>query len=199
MLTLGVESMVRIVDDDELDVIGGRGRKVIDATDLYRRVELEKVLWSGRMDGLDESALAELVGLPGRDVAGIMESLLSRVQTDNAMMARVWAIRQTIALWAEVYSEAAIQWRGSHDPRYAEIMRGALKDIRDIWGVDSAKRLVVEGNVRVGVMHGVLGGLNAEELRMLEGIFGGSEARGSVVPGVIDSGAVDTCPELPQP
>jgi len=141
-----------------------------DITSLYRRGHLEKVMWERRLEGLSDDEIASLVGLPAGEVRKSLERMLVRVQTDADVLARSWAIRQTMALWGEVYGVAAQEWLVTKDPRYAEVMRGALSDIRAIWGVDKAKR-VLHAHAVAGVIHTDLGRLTKDELEMLSRIF----------------------------
>lgn len=159
----------------------------VDATNLYRRAEVERRIARGILDGRDESELCELLGLPGRDVKGIVNRLAQRVQNESAEIARIHAIKQTGALMA-LYLDAEKQWQETKDPRYAEQMRGSLSDIRKIWGVDAPQRIALGGSLNVsgGVLGGVLGGLDDRTLdfldRLLEGGNPGTGQDGEGIP-----------------
>jgi hypothetical protein len=159
--------------------------RVVDTVSLYRRGHLEKVMWERRLDGLTDDQIASLVGLPCGEVRKTLEKMLVRVQTDGELLARSWAVKQTMALWTEVYQVAADEWLLTKDPRYAEVMRGALKDIRDIWGVDKAKR-VLHAHAVAGVIHTDLGRFSKDELEMLARLFPAGE--GNPVPPGLDAG-----------
>ncbi len=149
-----------------------QGKKAIDTVSLYRRAAIERQLSLGATDGLTESELAELVGLPGGEVRGIMESLLHRVQQDSVAISRTWAIRQTAELWG-LYLRNEEQFKETNDPRYSAEARGCLEAIRKIWGVESPQRMQIAQYIKVdrGVMGGILGSLSDEELTVIEGIF----------------------------
>ena len=157
----------------------------IDTVDLYRRAEVERRVARGILDGKDEAELCEMLGLPNREVNGIATKLAQRVQSDAVEIARIQAIKQTTALTA-LYMDAQKLWSETNDPRYAEQMRGALSDIRKIWGVDAPQRIALGGNLNVkgGVLGGILGGLDDRTLDFLESIFergnggGGSDGEG---------------------
>jgi len=157
-----------------------RGVEVVPkktAVDMYKQAELEKTLWESRLEGMSDDQLASMVGLPTGVVSRTLGKMLQKVQTDAASISRAWALRQTMALWTEIYSVAAEEWLKTRDPRYAEVMRGALADIRKIWGVDAPQR-AIHGHVVAGVIHTKLGGLSKDELEYLSQIFptGGDDA-----------------------
>ena len=150
--------------------------KQVDVTNLYRRAEVERRIARGIVDGRDEAELCDMLGLPSDDVTDIVNRLSVRVQAEAVEIARVQAIKQTGAL-TSLYMEAERRWRATGDPRYAEQMRGALADIRKIWGVDAPQRVALGGtlNVRGGVLGGILAGIDEGTLRLLSGIFEGSD------------------------
>lgn len=145
---------------------------VVDTTDLFRRAEVEKRIARGILDGKDELELSDLLGMPRRDVVDIVSRLAARVQAEGPEIARIHAIKQTGMLQA-LYLEAQIQWSESHDPRYAEQMRGALSDIRKIWGVEAPQRIALGAVVAGtgGVLGGILGDVDDSTLEMLAGLF----------------------------
>jgi hypothetical protein len=152
---------------------------LIDVSSMYRRAEQERLVSRGVLDGHDESELSEMLGLPSRDVKGIMNRLAARAQAEGVEIARIHAIRQTGQLVA-LYLRAETEWEATKDPRYAEQMRGCLSDIRKIWGVEAPQRIALGGtlNVKGGVLGGILGNLGDRELELLESIFEGSNGGG---------------------
>lgn len=153
------DRMTRIVGGDDL-------------TSLYRRAEVERRIARGILDGKDEKELCELLGLPNREVQGVVEKLAARVQSEAADIARIHAIKQT-GMLTTLYLDAQKRWNETHDPRYAESMRGALADIRKIWGVEAPQRIALGGtlNIKTGVLGGVLSGLSDEQLDALDAVF----------------------------
>ncbi len=154
--------------------------RVVDATSLYRRAEVERRIARGILDGRDEVELCDLLGLPTGDIRDIVNRLAERVKVESVEIARIQAIKQTGALMS-LYLSAQVQGELMKDPRYAEQMRGALRDIRDIWGVDAAKRVNLGGtlNVKGGVLGGILGGLDDRTLDFLESLFAGGNGGAS--------------------
>jgi hypothetical protein len=144
----------------------------MESLSIFRRAELERRIAAGISDGASEEELSELVGLPRRSVEGVIECLTARVQSEAGEIARIHAIRQTGQLTA-LYSDALREWESTRDPRYAEIMRGVLADVRKIWGVEAPQRLLLGvGEVSEGgVLGGILGRLSESELEVLDGIF----------------------------
>jgi hypothetical protein len=168
----------------------------MDVGEMYRRAEVERRVSRGVLDGHDEGELSEMLGLPSRDVKGIMNRLAARAQAEGVEIARIHAIRQTGQLVA-LYLRAETEWESTKDPRYAEQMRGCLSDIRKIWGVEAPQRIALGGalNVKGGVLGGILGSLGDRELELLESIFeggnGGGRADGAGIPaleGVCEAG-----------
>ena len=149
----------------------------IDTTDLYRRADIERRIARGVMDGLTEKELAEVIGLPSREVGSIVGLLTARIQGEANEIARIHAIKQTGQLSA-LYLSAEEEWDKTKDPRYAEQMRGSLSDIRKIWGVEAPQRIALGGslNMKGGVLGGILGGLDDRTLNALADIFDGSNA-----------------------
>ena len=148
-------------------------KESIDSTSLYRRAELERRMARGLVDGKDECELAEFLGIPTDDVSSIVNQLADRVRFEGAAMARIWAVKQTGALFS-LYLELEKMFVETKDPRYSTEMRGALKDIRDIHGVDSVKRVHLSGSVDTGgkgVLGGIIGQLSVEELEQVAGLF----------------------------
>lgn len=145
---------------------------VKDAAELYRRADLERRIARGVLDGADESEVASMVGLPDRQVHGVLSKLAERAAAESVEISRIHAIRQTVLL-TELYKSASEQWEKTSDPRYAEQMRGSLSDIRKIWGVEAAQRIQLGGtlNVRAGVLGGILGGMDDATLELLEKCF----------------------------
>ena len=158
--------MSRMIKDDRIKGI------VVDTTDLFRRAEVEKRIARGVLDGKDEVELSDLLGMPRRDVVDIVSRLAARVQAEGPEIARIHAIKQTGMLQA-LYLEAQTQWVGTHDPRYAEQMRGALSDIRKIWGVEAPQRIALGAVIAGtgGVLGGILGEVDDDTLEMLAGLF----------------------------
>ena len=155
------------------------GDKIIDSASLYRRAELERRLARGIVDGKNEYELSDMLGMPSSDVTSVIGRLADRVRTETAGIARIWAVKQTGALFA-LYLSLEKLFVETADPRYSTEMRGALKDIRDIHGVDSAKRVHLSGAVDVGkgVLGGIIGQLSEGELEQLAGIFEGVDGFG---------------------
>lgn len=164
---------------------GHDGGRVVDVTSLYRRAEVEKRIARGILDGKDEDQLSDLLGMPRRDVVDIASRLAARVQAEGPEIARIHAIKQTGALQA-LYLSAQSEWEKTKDPRYAEQMRGALSDIRKIWGVEAPQRIALGAVVAGtgGVLGGILGQLDDSALEMLAGIF----ERSDTGPGVDGEG-----------
>jgi len=81
-----------------------------------------------------------------------------------------------------LYMSAEKLWNESKDPRYAEQMRGALSDVRKIWGVEAPQRIALGAslNVKGGVLGGVLAGLDDRTLDALESIFVGRDEGGGI-------------------
>jgi hypothetical protein len=152
-----------------------------DVSELYRRAEAEKRAARFVMDGKDEREISELLGLTDRNVVGILEKLCARVQSESVEIAKVHAIKQTTALMG-LYLEAQEMWTKTKDPRYAQEMRGALGDVRKIWGVDAPQRIALGGSLNVsgGILGGILGGLDDRTLDALEGLFEGRDEGTSV-------------------
>lgn len=156
------------------------GAVKVDTVGLYRRAEIERQIARGILEGKDESEMCNILGMPSGDVNDILTKLADRAQREAVEIARLHAIRQTGQLTV-LYLDAEKKWTETGDPRYAEQMRGALADIRKIWGVDAPQRIALGGtlNVKGGVLGGILGGLDDRTLEMLEGIFEGCNAGGS--------------------
>jgi len=144
----------------------------VDTTSLYRRAEVERRIARGILDGKDEKELCDLLGLPRRDVNDVVTRLADRVQSDSVEIARIHAIKQTGMLTA-LYMDSEKQWQKTNDPRYAEVMRGALADTRKIWGVEAPQRIALGGtlNVKRGVLGGILGNLDDRALEALDAVF----------------------------
>ncbi|HUV04655.1 MAG TPA: hypothetical protein VMX94_06060 [Armatimonadota bacterium] len=166
-----------------------------DPSNLYRRGEVEKRIARGVLDGKDESELSDLLGMPKRDVTDIVSRLARRVAQESPEIARIHAIKQTGMLQA-LYLEAQTEWGKTHDPRYAEQMRGALSDIRKIWGVEAPQRIALGAVVAGtgGVLGGILGDVDDATLEMLAGIFergnAGAGADGEGVPALEGNGEI---------
>jgi len=136
------------------------------------RSELERQMALGRVEGLSNAALGEILGLSRHDVCDALYSLIRRVRRESADMVRSIGIGQTVSL-TQLYRELYDEWVRCKDPRYAESMRGCLADIRKIWGVDSPRAVNVDMVVggKGGVLGGVLGRLSEGELSQLECIL----------------------------
>jgi hypothetical protein len=159
---------------------------------IFKRAETEVRMWDARMKDMSDVEISDLVGLSVGVVRSSLASMLRRISSEGNLIARSWAVRETVLLFQDIYSPAEVLWRESGDPRYAELMRGALSDIRKIWGVDAPQR-VQTLSVHVGVMDSELGRLSVDELRMLRGMFPGDS--GGCDGGVDPSGS--GLPELP--
>ena len=169
-------------------------KRVKDVVSLYRRAELEKLMWESRLDGMGDDEIASLVGLPTGRVRYSLTKMLTNVQTEGGLLSRAWAIRQTMVLWAEVYSIAAEEWLSTRDPRYAEVMRGALADIRKIWGVDAPQR-IQHKHLTVGIVHTELGRMSKDELELLAKLF--PEEQDQSAEG-LDAGEDSACSCIPE-
>jgi hypothetical protein len=152
------------------DEVRVAGALVKDISSIYRRAELEKLMWESRLDGLTDDEIASLIGLPSGRVKSTLGRMLANLQNEAGVIAKSWAIRQTMALWAEIYTPAAQMWLETKDTRYAEVMRGALSDIRKIWGVDAPQR-IQHKHLHAGVIHSDLGKCSREELELLARLF----------------------------
>jgi len=151
-----------------------RFRTYVDGSNVYKRAAVEKLMWEARLENASDDEIASLVGLP---IAGVRRSLTvmyNRVATEGAILARTWAVRQTMLLWTDVYEVAGAQWKLTKDPRYAAVMRGALADIRKIWGVDAPQR-VMHAHIHTGVINTELGRCTIEELELLRRLCAGSD------------------------
>ena len=174
--------------------VAGKGMAV-DTGSLYRRAAVEKRIARGILDGKDESELSDLLGMPTRDVTDIVSRLARRVAQESPEIARIHAIKQT-GMLQTLYLEAQGEWVRTHDPRYAEQMRGALSDIRKIWGVEAPQRIALGAVVAGtgGVLGGILGEVDDATLEMLAGIFergnAGAGSDGEGVPSLEGHGSV---------
>lgn len=153
-----------------------KGEFIPEVSRYYKRAEAEKRAARFIMDGKDEAEISELLGLPNREVTGIVEKLAERVQGEAVQIAKIHAIKQTAGLMS-LYMEAQVQWDRTKDPRYAEVMRGVLSDVRKIWGVDAPQRIALGGSLNIsgGILGGILGGLDDRTLDALEGLFEGRD------------------------
>ncbi|OYV99461.1 MAG: hypothetical protein B7Z62_00225 [Deltaproteobacteria bacterium 37-65-8] len=154
-----------------------RFQHYVDGSNVYKRAEVEKLMWEARLGDASDEEIASLVGLPVSGVRRALTVMYNRVATDGSLLARTWAVRQTMLLWSEVYEEAGRQWVLTKDPRYAAVMRGALADIRKIWGVDAPQR-VNHAHIHTGVIHTELGRCTVEELELLRRLCGDGEVAG---------------------
>ena len=147
-----------------------KGPRVDVVSSRYLDADLDLVIWEHRLDGLSDSVIAGIVGIRSGRVRRSLERMLSTVHAESSMIAREWAVRETMCLWVEVYTVAALQWRECKDPRYAEVMRGALADIRRIWGVDAPQRLAV-AHFDGGIVNSELVDLSKDQLEILAAMF----------------------------
>lgn len=150
--------------------------KVVDPIEIYRRADAERAIARGVLDGMSEDALAASLGLSVNGVVSVLNKLSRRVVAESGDLARGLAIKQSICL-EQLYLSAESMWNETKDPRYATEMRGAMADIRKIWGVDAVQRVSLTATVtNTGVMGGILGGLDERSLGFLEQVLGGCES-----------------------
>lgn len=150
----------------------GAPGKTLRSVQGYMDAVLESKMALGRVDGLSNDEIARALGLEVDDVGSALYNLTKRVRRFSEEMARNLAVRQTVQLTG-LFSEIYDQWSKTHDPRYGELLRGCLADVRKIWGVESPKRVDLSGDIggKGGVLGGILGLLGDGDLAALESVF----------------------------
>lgn len=151
-----------------------RFQSYVDGSNVYKRADVEKLMWESRLSSKTDDEIASLVGLPVSGVRRALTVMYNRVATEGGLLARAWAVRQTVCLWEDVYVVAGKEWTLTKDPRYAAVMRGALADIRKIWGVDAPQR-VNHAHIHTGVINTELGRCSIAELELLQRLCGSGD------------------------